>query len=263
MHEFDLTIFDDGSADGTSDKIRSQFPTTEIYQGDGSAYWAKGMATAEQIVLSRPTVQDDDYLVWLNDDVQLDADAVDRLIKWVEAKPESVLVGAVRDSHTGELTYSGLQGSGPHPLSFARVPPSASEVISVDTFNGNLVVVPVRIARDLGGIDGDFSHAFADIDYGLRARTAGIPVWLAPGTFGTCSLNAVPLRGSLHGDWKRFTGPKGGGNLPSIVRLLRRVAPTTWPFYVASTYALWLIRETHARTLGKLQRARDHSLPSS
>lgn len=229
---------------------------TEISRGDGSAYWAKGMATAEQMVLSRPNVQDDDYLVWLNDDVRVDADAVDRLAKWVETEPDAVLVGAVRDADTGKLTYSGLQRSGLHPLSFARVPPSANRLTAVDTFNGNLVVVPVRMARDLGGIDGNFSHAFADIDYGLRAWTAGVPVWLAPGTFGTCSLNAVPARVSLGRDWRRFTGPKGGGNLPSIVRLLKKVAPKTWPVYVASTYTLWFIREFYARTRGKLLSSR-------
>lgn len=239
--EISFVVYDDGSTDGTSAAIGQLAVEATVIRGDGSAFWARSMALAETRALGGHGQTSADYLLWLNDDVVLDSDGFKRLIDCIRTNPNSVIVGAVRDPENGETTYSGMRRSGRHPLRFERVEPAAAAQV-VETFNGNLVLVPIDSARRLGGIDGGFSHGLADIDYGLRCVRAGIPVILAPGTYGTCPRNVPPSRKSVLHDWHAFLGPKGGGNLGSLRRILRKSNPTSWPVYVIGTYFLWWTR---------------------
>ncbi|WP_416417128.1 glycosyltransferase family 2 protein [Paenarthrobacter aromaticivorans] len=252
--ELDLSVFlyDDACTDGTGEAVRAGFPEVTIIRGAGNAFWANSMATAERRVLDGVMAGRNDYIVWLNDDVRLDLDCFLRLRNWMQKESQGLLVGAVRDPESGRVTYSGLARKGWHPLSFARVQPLHDHFRPVETFNGNFVLVPVSDALTIGGIDGSFSHALADIDYGLRAGSLGINVRLAPGTFGTCPLNGPLPPASVAVEWRRFTGVKGGGHLQSMMRILRKASPITWPVYVSATYALWWLRAVrrHGPKLG-------------
>jgi GT2 family glycosyltransferase len=236
-----FTIYDDGSTDGTADAVSKVPLTIRVMKGDGSAYWASSMAQAEASLLARPDLTEDALFVWLNDDVGLDLDAFSRMRDVVSGARNSVVVGATRSHVSGATTYSGMRRAGIHPLRFDLVHPNEGPQ-SVDTFNGNFVLVPVSVARLLGGIDGGFSHALADIDYGMRCRRAGVPVLLAPQTYGTCERNEAGTFKSILDDWRSFRGPKGGGNLASLRRILAKSHPRTWFLIVAGTYGLWWIR---------------------
>jgi GT2 family glycosyltransferase len=235
--EITFTVFDDGSTDGTAVALSALSSATTVLHGDGTMFWARSMALAEKAVLATAQ-KSGDFVVWLNDDVTVDLTAFQLLRQTIDQHPGSVVVSAMREPSTGVLTYSGLRRDGRHPLSYGLVPASQASQ-RVETFNGNLVVVPVQVARRLRGIDGGFSHAFADVDYGLRCGRAGVPVILAPGTQGTCAHDPAPARGTAREDWRSFTGPKGGGNYRSVRRILRRSNRLTWPLVVAATYGLW------------------------
>jgi GT2 family glycosyltransferase len=247
--QIDFTIFDDGSSDGTTEALRELENHMTILRGNGTAFWAKSMATAESALLERLDVQEetDSWIVWLNDDVQVDKTAFERaklagaFDEQQRNQPSSVAVGATRDPQGGSITYSGFRKSGWHPLRFAQTLPTNS-IQLIDAFNGNLVFVPVDVARRLGGIDGNYSHALADIDYGLRCGRLGIPVVLLPNSFGTCSKNETENVAGIAGKWKLFIGPKGGGHLKSLIRIVRKNSPKTWGVYVFATYALWFVR---------------------
>jgi GT2 family glycosyltransferase len=240
-----FTVFDDGSTDGTSTALANLQTEVRQLRGDGSAFWAQSMARAEQDVLENQSCADEDFLVWLNDDVRLDETALVRLKQVLEDHPNSVVIGATRDRTSLRTTYSGMKRSGMHPLRFDLVEPS-SRSQNVETFNGNLVLVPVGIARLIGGIDGGFSHALADIDYGLRCGRLGIELLLAPGTHGVCDRNPMEPKQNVRMDWQRFIGSKGGGNFQSLRRILRKGHPMTWPLFILSSYGMWWLRRTMA-----------------
>ncbi|TFD06090.1 glycosyltransferase family 2 protein [Cryobacterium sandaracinum] len=244
----DFTVFDDGSTDGTEGALRSLKVPILILRGDGSAYWARSMAAAESSVLARDDLGTgpNEWIVWLNDDVTVDISAILQFSYFFKssvtsAPMKTVVVGAMRDPQTGGITYGGLTKTGWHPLRFTQVSPGVAP-IRIDTFNGNLVFVPVPVARALGGIDGDFSHALADIDYGMRCRRLQVPVVLLSATLGTCSRNHPDPEDGLARKWQRFIGAKGGGNFSSLRRIIHKDAPRLWPLYVAATYLLWWIR---------------------
>ena len=111
---------------------------------------------------------------------------------------------------------------------------------TVDTVNGNVLLVPRETYRLLGHIDGGFAHSYADMDYGLRLRQAGGGSVLIPGHVGTCAANEsaranldpslpLPVR------WRNFRSPKGTP-LRSQVRYLRRHGGPCWPIFLLSPY---------------------------
>jgi GT2 family glycosyltransferase len=238
--DIDFTVFDDGSTDGTAAALQELDEQISIIAGDGSAYWAMSMARSESRVLATEHA-DGDFLLWLNDDVVLDASSLGTLASVAETHQGAVVVGATREPATGVLAYAGFRQSGWHPLSFEVVEPQL-EPTNVDTFNGNVVLVPTSVARRLGGIDGLFSHALADIDYGLRCKRLGVPVVLASGTIGTCARNLDSPTISLMAEWRRYTGVKGGGNFRSVRHFVLRHAPRKWPAAVMVSYFLWWAR---------------------
>lgn len=237
---FSVTLFDDGSEDGTASAVKARFPKTDVLHGDGGFFWARSMASAEGYALQKPR-KDVTHLLWLNDDVKLDPKALASLVNTAKVNQKAILVGATVDPEDGQTTYSGLRRSGFHPLSHALVEPDGS-LQSIDTFNGNFVLVPVEIAEQLRGIDGEYAHALADIDYGARARRAEVPLLLLPEPVGTCPRNPPRKSQGLVSDWKHFISRKGGGHFRSMMRFLSKAAGPAGVLYAATTYGLWWYR---------------------
>ncbi len=240
--EASAVLYDDGSTDGTADSVVREFGSrVRVLHGDGSRFWAASMAEAERSALDALGPQSDALLLWLNDDVVLDEDAIERLVEQAADGLPRVIVGAVRDPDSATTTYGGLRRAGAHPLGFSLVEPGAVAT-PVDAMNGNVVLLRAELARDLGGIDGHFSHALADIDYAARATRRGVPVVLAPGTFGTCPRNPPRFDRTIWQAWRAHIGIKGGAHPESARRILRRLAPYSWGFWWAASYALWWVR---------------------
>lgn len=236
----DFTVFDDGSTDGTAEALAALDLSITVIAGDGSAFWSRSMAEAEDRVL-REYNDPHGYVVWLNDDVDLDVDFLEIVLAAISEAPSAVLVGPMRDPVTRQLTYSGHRRGGFHPLSFFPVEPNGS-LLPIETFNGNLVFVPMKLARALGGIDGTLSHLGADTDYGLRVRSMGFDLYLLPRFVGSCAHNPVRPLGRVVDDWRTFRSAKGGGNYNTLKRILRKWHPHTWQAYIAATYSLWWVR---------------------
>lgn len=245
-----IVVYDDGSSDGTAKSVLMVAPDAQILYGDGSDFWAKSMAMAEDFILNNLKPQQEDLLLWLNDDVDLRRDALERMIRTHELHPGAIVVGAVCDPDTAALTYSGFRRYGRHALHLGKVSPTSTPQ-RVDSFNGNVVLVPVPVAIRLGGIDGSYSHAWADLDYGFRCQQANIPMYLSPDFAGTCPGNEPKPQRSLFLEWNEFLGPKGPGNLRSLQRILQRQSKFLWMPQFIATYILWWARAVPRRLVSR------------
>jgi GT2 family glycosyltransferase len=261
--ELRAVVVDDGSSDGTAEAVSAAFPAAEVIRASGDLFWARGMATAETLaVQSAP-----DYLLWLNDDVCLYRNALQRLLTVAETHHRCpvLLAGAVCDPESGVTTYGGLRRRDWHPLRYALVAP-LDVPTTVDTVHGNVLLVPREIYRLVGGIDGNFAHSYADNDYGLRLRQAGGENVLIAGHVGTCAPNDIvsaSLDPSLPFSARcRFLHSRKGRPLRSQVRYLRRHGGPCWPFFVALPYVRLLAgRAFPGRTSGALSRELGGSRP--
>ena len=238
-----VVVVDDGSCDGTAEAISAlKSSRVQVVECSGGLFWAAGMALGEKIALR----QLPDYVLWLNDDVILDPGFLEVLLKTSDEFGAVVTVGATCDAETGATTYSGLRRARRHPLTFRLVEPAAT-ALEIDTFNGNVVLVPRKVLEAVGGIDGSFAHAYADIDFGLRLSRSGHRAVLAAGHVGTCARN------STDGTWRdRSLAPtrrlqllhsRKGAPPRSSARFLRRHGGPVWPVFLATPYVR-IMRET-------------------
>jgi GT2 family glycosyltransferase len=231
-------VVDDGSSDGTAEAIQNGFPEAIVIRGDGSLFWNNGMHRA----LSVAFTGDYDYYLWLNDDTQLDDDAIATLLSTHSALESrlvrpAIVVGSTRDPRIGEATYGGRHRPSPtRRMKFTNLPP-LDEPQATETMNGNIVLVPRAVVRRIGNLDPEYEHGFGDQDYGLRARMADCEVWLTPGTIGACARNAAASYGA-RSLWDDLGGLGGTKGLPlrSWARFCKRWAGRCWPAYFASPY---------------------------
>lgn len=229
----DIYLLDDASSDGTPDAIQKQYPSVRVLEGSGELYWNGGMRTAFAEALKHGY----EYYWWLNDDVELDDDALARLLTAADALRKSgewpsIVVGSVSDGNDGITTYGGaIRTSRLRRFRYALVEPTR-EPIPADTMNGNCVLIPQEVAQALGNLSPDFTQGMGDTDYGLRAREAGHGLFVAPGTFGICTLNP-PLDEDR--ELRRLWSTKELPLRPWLA-FCRRWGGPLWPIYFVSPY---------------------------
>jgi len=207
----DTFLVDDGCTDGTGDAVRGMFPAVRVINANGDLFWCGGM----RLSWSNAASGDYDGYLWLNDDVALDPDAIERLlVLFREGQREDgavIVVGATRAEEEGQVpnivSYGGIDADG--------VLSPSDEARRIELFNGNIVLVSRRAFQCLGNLSSAYTHGLADIDYGVRAKRAGVPAWLAAGTHGSCATNHVAR-------WRR-------ADLPLWTRLRELHRPTGCP----------------------------------
>jgi GT2 family glycosyltransferase len=168
--EYLITIYltDDGSTDETSKLIKTNFPNVTIIQGDGSLYWNRGMYSA----WCRARIAEPDFYLLLNDDVELESDAILGLLNlYRKSVRNCVIVGKTVDPISKQTTYGALKRKN----SISRntfIPISAKSDIAF-TFNANCVLIPAKAIESVGILDPFYTQQFGDIDLGLRLYFAG------------------------------------------------------------------------------------------
>jgi GT2 family glycosyltransferase len=236
--QFEVVIVDAGSSDGTADTVAERFPDVTVLRRGPELFWNGGM----RVALAHAYESDPDLYLWLNDDVELDPDAIATLLATHDdlvttRSAPCIVVGSTRDPETGALTYGGVaRPDSRRPLHYERVEPG-ERPHEVETMNGNCVLIPREVVARVGNLAAAYTHGMGDYDYGHRATRAGAEVWIAPGTIGTCSRNPArrPAE-SFEEHRRRATSPTGGLPPTEWLTFARRWAGPLWPIYAASPY---------------------------
>lgn len=221
-------LVDDGSTDGTVSALTDLNLNLKWISGPGHWFWAKSMYKAECLIDKKY-----DAILWMNDDIELFKDSLYHFEKARLVHPNSILVGQFADQSKTKIAYGGLLKQGIRPMRF-NLSFFSTNLNRVDTFNGNLVLIPKFVSEIVGKIDGNFAHAYADLDFGLRASKLGIESYVVPGFSGVCVPNYKEELNIL-GRLKRIHSPKGQP-LKSQVRFLRRHGRWYWPLFLFSPY---------------------------
>jgi GT2 family glycosyltransferase len=240
---FTAFLVDDGCTDGTPEAIRERFPQVTLIPGDGSLFWNQGMRLAWKTAAADA---DWDAYLWLNDDTMLLPGALTTMLETLDIQeretgkrgivvgscrePRSVERGARSEEEIPQKTPAACpqlpapSSLPPAPCPLPSVPTyggrkatgllqPTDQPQAVDVFNGNLVAVSREAFAALGNLSPAYRHSFGDIDYGIRARQKGIPVWIAPGFLAECGTNPLPAWKNpavpLTRRHKAFFGPKG------------------------------------------------------
>ncbi|RVU37467.1 glycosyltransferase family 2 protein [Rheinheimera riviphila] len=214
-----LTIYlvDDGSVDGTKDAVASQYPDVILLEGHGELYWNGGMRLCWQRALQDGA----DFYLWLNDDVSLVNDAIDRLVACYlyQASLHQVgaVIGTMLDPTANKPSYGGRNKKYSfHPLALSDVLIPGESAIECDYINGNLCLIPAKAQQTIGILSDRFTHSMGDFDYGLRLQAAGFSLWVAPGQFGYCTPHLI--KGSVR-----------DASIDMATRLQWTKKPNVWP----------------------------------
>ena len=233
--EFDVSVYltDDGSTDGTAGAVRKRYPDVNILNSSGDLYWNRGM----HLAFGKALEYKHDFYLWVNDDTVIFPDALTRIISTSSLySHNAIIAGSTQDPETYQRTYSGVIRLHPaRPMHFTPVEPQ-NEPVPIETMNGNCVLIPKSVAKNIGNLDPVFSHAMGDFDYGLRAQQKGIQVILAPGYYGFCKKNKNDFKGASI--VKKLINLMSKKGLPpkDWAIFTKRYAGPLWPIYWVSPY---------------------------
>lgn len=167
VHLDEILIVDDGSFDGTYEKVTKNYPSVQIIQGTGQLFWTGSMALG----MSHALKQEADYIFWLNHDCRPASGAADELKKALE------------------LTKAGCAGASCHIAGYPEygVNPgllcnrgvgnvAKDQLLEVDAVNGNFVAFRVEVVRDVGLPDFELFPHYGDSPYTYKIKKRGFKV---------------------------------------------------------------------------------------
>ncbi|WP_097045119.1 glycosyltransferase family 2 protein [Flagellimonas pacifica] len=181
-----IYLTDDGSTDGTSQAVKTNFPEVNILKGSGELYWAGGMRNSWNEALKGNY---DAYFL-LNDDTNVSMDLFDAIEKTDEFCISNygkggVYIGTTVDAETKKITYGGSVFVNRFLATMKRLEPQAKP-ISCHLGNANIMWVSRNVVDTIGILSEGYVHGMADYDYSLMAGKKKLPVLIMPGIVGQC-----------------------------------------------------------------------------
>ena len=231
-HKYFIT--NDGSSDGT-DKYLKKIKKTisvDIYDGDGSLFWNKGMYFSYEKAIKENYT----YYLWVNNDTEFYPDAWNTLLSDYEMAKKinsfSVICGAVQSAITGEITYGGTKAG-------VLICPRGS-IEECTHINGNCLLIPEIVAQKIGNLDFRYEHGLGDFDYGQRILKECGKLYVSSKFVGTCEKNPI------EGTWKdkklsvkkriQLMKSKTGQPRTSYKIYLKKWNKKNWLFYYYKPY---------------------------
>jgi GT2 family glycosyltransferase len=207
--EFEVIVSDNGSNDGSVEKIRAQFPTVRVVENRANLGFAKGNNAGIRAASG-------EYVLILNPDTIVHEGSLDRWIEFADRHPEAGAFGC--RVHNPDGTYQ--RSARPFPT-ISRYLVSAfglrflgrldRPVLSdeyeawkgdtereVDWQSGCCVMLRGGVLRQLGGFDERFFYQFEEVDLCRRVWGAGSRILFTPEVsithLGGQSVGRFPVR---------------------------------------------------------------------
>ncbi|MFO0955411.1 MAG: glycosyltransferase family 2 protein [Candidatus Saccharibacteria bacterium] len=177
---FRVVIVDDASTDGTKEAIQDQYPNAILLEGDGNQWWSGGTNLGVKKALEDKA----DYILTVNDDLEVESDYIESIVKDAKAHPKSLIgsivldkknplhvwyFGADFDQKTGVMKHiSGLRKD-------------FTKITKTEWLTGMGVLIPAEVFQKVGVFNSkDFPQYFGDVELSLRAKEAGYRLLVSP-----------------------------------------------------------------------------------
>jgi GT2 family glycosyltransferase len=178
-----VLVVDNASTDGSAQFVRDEFPSVSVSEQSSNLGFAAGVNVGLKVALEEGA----DYVLLLNNDIELDGNAVSALVEAALAHPESAFVGpliyyADRPSiiwsaggavsfWTGNIRHLGLREEDAGQY---------AEVREVDYVTACAVLASAKAVSAIGLMDEGYYMYNEDTDWCIRAGDAGFSVLFAP-----------------------------------------------------------------------------------
>ncbi len=185
-----ILVVDNGSTDGSVEMVRAEFADVELIQSGGNI----GFGRANNLAFERARGR---YFLLLNSDAFPHAGALAILREWMEAHPEVGAVGPQllfpdgalqtswgddpqRSGIFWEQTFLGAVRGKVERLLARTAPVEITEAREVEQLPGACELVRAEAYRQIAGFDPNFWMYVEDVDFNIRLRAAGWPIWFVP-----------------------------------------------------------------------------------
>jgi GT2 family glycosyltransferase len=165
--DFGIIMVDDGSTDGTAAAVATDFPDVVIEHGNGELFWTGGIVQGMRRALAEGAA----FLFWLNDDCIPEADALPRMLAYLEGNPRAICGASCFVRGGAQPVETGFRQR--------RAWNAIGGATEVDGLSGYCVGMPATVCAELGLPDArHLPHYGADSIYTLNAKRKGYRVIL-------------------------------------------------------------------------------------
>ena len=191
-----IVAIDNGSRDGSVEKIRKYFPAVEIIENEQNMGYAGGNNVGIQYALDNGA----EYIFILNNDTIVDKGIVTELVAASKIHKDCGIFGAkiYYYAEPEMIWYGGTEWDADR-LTFVHDAHFATENITKTAYAcGCAFFIPSKIVRQIGMMDPLFFLTYEEVDWCYRARKSGIESYLVP----TAKV------------WHKISASFGGNNSP-------------------------------------------------
>jgi len=166
---YHLILIDDGSTDGTAAIVSETIPTATVIRGTGDWWWAGSLQQGLDW-LRASDVKDSDLVLFINDDVEFDADYLETATRVIARYPGTMVLSKLRDPVTREVSESGVEADfRAMRFGVARTPDR------VNCLSTRGLFIRWGDVRRIGGfLPRLLPHYLSDYEYTIRGHRKGL-----------------------------------------------------------------------------------------
>lgn len=176
-----VIVVDNGSSDDSLKVIKSNFPEVAVIETGENL----GFTGGNNVGIRRAIADGADYVYVLNNDTTVEPDSLSALVDAAERMPTVGLLAPVMHyfEPPRDIWFAGSQIALSKGLAFhdnSRNPNRNDSPYEVPWVSGCAMLMPCKLADDLGGFDDRYFLTSEDVDLSLRVRQAGYSVVTVP-----------------------------------------------------------------------------------